>query len=530
MKLAGRVELNPGSGQLTASFADLPRLPFSALQLSFTGGPGALLSNPRSCGQGWSTADLTAYSSTTPIEVSSSFGVSDCSPEAFAPAFVAGTADVQAGTFTPLSVALSREDSEQTFGALSVALPPGLGAMLGAVGECSEPQAAAGECGADSLLGQATVAIGAGPDPYWIEGGRVYLTGPYGGGPFGLAIVVPAVAGPLDLGELVVRAAIDVAPASSALTIVAGSLPQILDGIPLQLRTIDLTVDRSGFMFDPTNCEPLSVRGTVAGSEGASAQLSSRFEAAGCASLPFKPKLTASTQGNGSFAGNGASLDVRITAPAQGANADNPEANLKSVHVQLPLSLPTRLSTLQHACTAAQFASSPTSCPSSSVVGSATIHTPTLPVALHGPAYLVSHGGAAFPDLVLLLQGDNVTIELTGKTEIKGGFTYTHFDSLPDSPIQSFELDLPEGPHSVLSATRNLCKPTKTVTVTKHLTVRTNGHIRHITIKVKEKIPAPLSMPTRIEAQNNAVVSQTTQVAIGNCPKPNKQQAETKTK
>ena len=146
--------------------------------------------------------------------------------------------------------------------------------MLGAVGECSEPQAAAGECGADSLLGQATVAIGAGPDPYWIEGGRVYLTGPYGGGPFGLAIVVPAVAGPLDLGELVVRAAIDVAPASSALTIVAGSLPQILDGIPLQLRTIDLTVDRSGFMFDPTNCEPLSVRGTVAGSEGASAQLS----------------------------------------------------------------------------------------------------------------------------------------------------------------------------------------------------------------------------------------------------------------
>ncbi len=138
-----------------------------------------------------------------------------------------------------------------------------------------------------------------------------------------------------------------------------------------------------------------------------------------------------------------------------------------------------------------QFALSPATCPSSSIVGSATIDTPILPVALHGPAYLVSHGGAAFPDLVLVLQGDGVTIELTGKTEIKGGFTYTHFDALPDSPISSFELDLPEGPHSVLAATRDLCKPTKTVTVTKHLTVRTNGHVHHITRKVKEKIPAP---------------------------------------
>ena len=317
------------------------------------------------------------------------------------------------------------------------------------------------------------------------------------------------------------RAAIDVAPASSALTIVAAQLPQILDGIPLQLRTIDLTVDRSGFMFDPTNCEPLSVRGTVAGSEAAIARVSSRFEAAGCASLPFKPKLTASTQGNGSFAGHGASLVVKITAPSEGANAKTPEANLKSVHVRLPLVLPTRLSTLQHSCTAAAFASSPAACPSSAVVGLTTIHTPTLPAALHGPAYLVSHGGAAFPDLVLVLQGDGVTIELTGKTEIKSGFTYTHFDALPDSPIESFELDLPEGPHSVLAATRDLCKPTKTVTVTRHLTVRTNGRVHHITRKVKEEIPAPLSMPTRIEAQNNAVVTQTTKVAITGCPKPN---------
>jgi hypothetical protein len=505
VKLAGPVELNPSTGQLTASFARLPQLPFSSLELTFTGGPGALLSNPRSCGQAQSTAYLTAYSSATPIEMSSAFDVSGCAPYTFAPAFTAGTSTVQAGAYTPLSVSVSRLDSEQE---------------LGEVGECQEPQATAGECGAGSLLGEATVAIGAGPEPYWIRGGRVYLTGPYGGGPFGLAIVVPAVAGPLDLGQLVVRAAIDVTPASSALTIVAAQLPQILDGIPLQLRTVDLTIDRPAFMFDPTNCEPLSVGGTVTGSEGAIVQLSSRFEAAGCASLPFKPSLSASTRGNGAFAGNGASLKVRITALAEGAGSKSPEANLKSVHVELPRLLPTRLSTLQQACEAAQFAASPASCPASSIVGTATIHTPILPVPLQGPAYFVSHGGAAFPDLVLVLTGDNVTIQLTGKTEIKNGVTYTHFEVLPDSPIQSFELNLPEGPHSVLAATKDLCKPTKTVTVTRHMTARSHGHTRHLTINVKEKITAPLSMPTRIEAQNNAVVSQTTEVAITGCPKP----------
>ena len=519
VKLPGRVDLNPSTGQLTASFTGLPQLPFSELQLSFTGGPGALLSNPRACAQAQSTAALTAYGSPTAIETSSSFGVSGCTPNAFAPAFVAGTANVQAGAFTPFSVTVSRQDSEQPFGALSVALPAGLGAILAGVAECGEPQAAAGECGPGSLLGKATVAIGAGPDPYWIQGARVYLTGPYGGGPFGLAIVVPALAGPLNLGQLVVRAAIEVSPATSALTIIAGQLPQLLDGVPLQLRTVALSIDRPAFMFDPTNCEPLSVGGTVTGSDGASAQLSSRFEAADCANLPFRPRFTASTQGNGSFAGHGASLIVRITAPAEGASAKTPEANLKSVHVQLPLALPTRLSTLQHACTAARFASGPAACPPSSVVGSATIHTPVLPVALQGPAYLVSHGGVAFPDLVLVTNGDGVTIDLTGKTQIKKGVTYTHFDALPDSPIQSFELDLPEGPHGVLAATANLCRR-ETVTVSKRVSVRSHGRVRHFTRRLKQRVVAPLKMPTRVEAQDKAVLSETTNVQVTGCARP----------
>jgi hypothetical protein len=518
IKLAGRVELTPVSGQLTASFAGLPQLPFTQLELSFTGGAGALLSNPRSCGPAQSTAALTAYSDPTPIEASSSFAVSGCGT-AFAPAFIAGISNPRAGAYTPFSAVLSRQDSEPTLGALSVALPPGLGAMLAGVAQCPAPEAAAGECGAGSLLGQATVAIGAGPDPYWIHG-RVYLTGPYGGGPFGLAIVLPALAGPFDLGQVVVRAAIDVDPATSALSIRAGSLPQILDGIPLQLRTIALVVDRPAFLFAPTDCAARAVTASVSSPEGPSASVSSPFDLGGCRELSFKPSLSAWTQGSDRFAGDGASLRIKIAARAQGPQNKAPEATIRSVHVELPLLLPTRLTTLQKACPAPQFAADPTACPASSRVGGAAIRTPILPVVLQGPAYLVSYGGAAFPDLVLLLRGDGVTIELTGKTQIRAGVIYTHFDQLPDSPLLSFELNLPEGPHSALAATANLCQRTKLVTVQKRVTVHSRGRIRHLTRRVKQRVLAPLRMPVRIEAHNGAVLTQTTKVAVTGCPKP----------
>jgi hypothetical protein len=542
IKLKGEVEVGTGSaksfasglqpGQLRAKFAENPQLPVSDLHLQFDGGEHAPLANPPACGTASTTFQLTPWSAEVPEERSSSFdvdwnGEGGACPavEPFSPTFGSGLVYANAGEFSPFTLTFSRSDREQDLSAITVHTPDGVGAMLAGVPECEEPQAAAGACPAGSKIGIADVAIGAGPQPYWLSqpgqpANPVYLTGPYGGDPFGLTIVVHANAGPFELGDVVVRAGISIDPQTSALTIATGPLPQILDGIPLRMRTVDVDIDRLGFMFAPTDCSEQSVTATIASAEGAPAAVSSPFDVGGCQDLPFKPKLSASTAGSGGFAGHGASLDVSITAPAEGASARSPEANLKSVHVQLPLSLPTRLTTLQHACTAVQFASSAAACPRSSVVGSATIHTPILPVPLHGLAYLVSHGGAAFPDLVLVLQGDGVTIELIGKTEIKKGVTYTHFEALPDSPIESFELDLSEGPHSVLAATKDLCKPTKLVTVSRYVTARSHGHTRHLTIKLKEKIPAPLQMPTRLEAQSNAVVTQTTQVAIAGCPKP----------
>ena len=541
IKLEGNVELGTGSpkslasglqpGQLRAVFNDNPQLPVGDLQIQLAEGPQAPLANPATCGTATTAFQITPWSSEVPEERRSSFAVDEngegvaCPPtQPFAPSFSSGLSFTNAAGFSPFTLTFSRQDGEQDLSSISLHTPDGVGAILAGVPECPEPQAAAGACPSSSEIGSSNVAIGAGSAPYWLpQPGQpqnpVFLTGPYAGAPFGLAIVVHADAGPFHLGDVVVRAGISVDPITSALTIATGPLPQIIDGIPLRMRSVNVDIDRPGFMFAPTDCTKSTVTAMIASAQGAQAPVSSPFDVGGCQTLPFHPKLTATTAGSGSFAGHGASLAVKIAPPAEGPGSDSPEANLKTVHVQLPRSLPTRLSTLQGACVASLFASNPSACPPSSIVGSATIDARTLPDPLRGPAYLVSHGGAAFPDLVLVLKGDGVTIQLTGKTEIKHGVTYTHFDDLPDSPISAFELNLPEGPQSVLAATRNLCTPT-TTTVTRHLTVRSHGHTKRITRKLKEKIIAPLLLPTRLEAQNGAVVSQTTKVGITGCPKP----------
>jgi hypothetical protein len=254
---------------------------------------------------------------------------------------------------------------------------------------------------------------------------------------------------------------------------------------------------------------------------GVIADLSTHFQVGGCGELPFKPSFSASTLAKTSKA-NGASLTVKV--------AQKPgEANIHKVQLQLPVNLPSRLSTLQKACTEAQFNANPAGCPPESNIGSATARTPLLNVPLTGPAYLVSHGGAAFPDVEFLLQGEGVHITLDGKTDIKKGLTYSRFETVPDAPISSFETTFPEGPHSILAAYGNLCA-TRTVTVKKGLTRRVHGHVRHLTVRVKKQTAAPLPAPTTIVAQNGAVVTQTTKIAVTGCPaaKPAKKAKKTR--
>jgi hypothetical protein len=487
VKVIGNVHLDENTGQSTTTFTELPQQPVSDIKLSLDGGPRAALVTPSACGSYTTTGQLRPWSSETPVELASSFQVTGgCGPQGFAPSFTAGTSNNQAGGFSPFSVTISRQDGEQALGGVSVTTPPGLLGVIKGVERCPEPQASQGTCGANSLIGHTTATAGAGPDPVSVTG-QVFLTTGYKGAPFGLSIVVPAVAGPFNLGTVVVRAAVNVDRTTGQITIVSDPLPTILQGVPLDVRTVNVTVDRSGFMFNPTSCDPLSVTGTLTSAQGASAPVSSRFQAANCAALGFHPSFTASTRAATSKK-NGASLDVKVGYPT------GSQANIRSTAVVLPKQLPARLTTIQQACPEAVFAANPASCPVGSNIGTATASTPVLAGSLSGPAYLVSHGGAAFPDVTLVLQGEGVTLVLVGSVNIKHGITSSDFASIPDAPISSFELNLPEGPHSGLTAV---------------LPAKAKGSL----------CGTRLTMPTTITGQNGARITQNTKIAVTGCPK-----------
>jgi hypothetical protein len=494
VKLPGEVALNPVTGQLVSSFRNTPQAPVEDLELHFFGGSRGPLATPAACGTYTTTGSFTPWSGTAAVGGASAFDVTSgpgggaCpSPAPFAPTLMAGTTSPQAGAFSPFTATFSREDSDQALSGVSVTTPPGLLGILKGVERCGEAQANQGSCGQGSLIGHVTAAAGAGPDPYVVQGGQVFLTGPYRGAPFGLSIVVPAVAGPYNLGNVVVRAAIHVDPHTARITVVSDPLPRILQGIPLQVRKVNVTIDRPGFMFNATNCEPFSVDGSLTSTLGATANVSSHYQAANCASLPFKPVFTVSTQAKTSKK-QGASLDVKVGYP-QGA-----QANIRSVAVTLPKQLPSRLTTIQQACPQATFAANPASCPVGSNIGTAVATTPVLASAVTGPAYLVSHGGAAFPDLVLILQAEGVTLELVGSIDIKHGVTSSTFASVPDAPISSFELKLPEGPHSGLTAA---------------LPAKAKGNL----------CGTSLTMPTTMTGQNGAQIKQNTKIAVTGCTK-----------
>jgi hypothetical protein len=503
IKVAGKTEANPATGQLTTVFDENPQTPFSELRIHLNGGPRAPIDNPAVCGPAVTTADFTPWSAPgitpqgltvagTPDGTPSSFfTVGGCSsPPPFSPGFVAGTVTPQAGQFSTFTLNISRKDREQFVKGIQIHTPPGLLGMLSNVVLCGEPQARLGTCPESSKIGSTRVATGAGSHPFEIEG-KIYLTGGYGGAPFGLSIVTNAVAGPFNLGLVVVRARINVDPENSTLTVTTDetgpyALPQIVFGIPLRLQRITVNIDRPNFMFNPTNCEGQQITANLSGSGQAVSNVSSSFAVGGCKSLEFKPKFTVSTNGHTSRA-NGASIDARLSYPK---SAMGNAANIARVKVSLPKQLPSRLTTLQKACPAATFNSNPAACPSASIVGVARATTPLLPVGLSGPVFFVSHGGEAFPSLIVVLQGDGVRVDLTGSTFIdKAGITSSTFKTIPDVPVNTFELYLPQGKTSALAANGNLCKTA----------------------------PGKLVMPTEFVAQNGAVLKQNTKITVSGC-------------
>jgi hypothetical protein len=499
VKLAGEGSLDPQTGQITTTFRNTPQVPFEELQLQLQGGPRGSISTPAHCGVYATEAQFTPWSASAPYTthanptnpgeeflITNGPGGGPCPGDSlpFAPTFQAGSASSQAGTYTQFALHIQNPDGDQALSSLTMHLPAGVAAQLSNVTPCPEPQASRNECGPDSLIGHSTAYSGLGPDPVSLAG-QVYLTGPYEDAPFGISVVTPAVAGPFNLGDVTVRSRINVDPNTAAVTIASDPFPTFVKGVPVDLKRIDVLVDRPDFEFNPTSCVSTSINATLTGAQGATSSPSQAFQVSGCGNLPFKPVFQASTSGNATKA-NGASFVVKVTSKGLG------EADIEKVDLQLPKALPARLTTLQKACTEGAFNANPASCPEGSVIGTAVIHTPVLKNPLSGPAYLVSHGGAAFPDVEFVLQGENITLVLDGKTAIKSGVTYSKFEAAPDAPFTTFETILPQGPHSALTS--------------------------NVPAKAKFSLCGQtLQMPTEITAHNGTLIKQTTKIAVQGC-------------
>jgi hypothetical protein len=526
VKTPGKVTLDPVTGRITATFDGLPPLPFSLATFAFNQGANAPLVTPPACGNYTVTAELTPWADPEgspltpqipPFPISSGVDGGACPAGGvppFSPRVTAYPVHGNAGAYSPFYISLTRNDGEQEITGFASQLPPGLTGNLSGVPFCSEAaialsrgktgaqEEASPSCPAASQIGHTIAEAGVG-EVLAQTPGKLYLAGPFEGAPFSVVAITSAHVGPFDLGTVVVHLPLDIDPLTAAVSIPAGpadQIPHIIKGIVIHVRNIRVWIDREDFMLNPTSCAPSTFSATVIGG-GANPTNpagydpvtgNDPFQVAACGELAFKPTFKVSTSGKTSRS-KGASLSVKLAyppVPGRGGAPQGSQANIKSVKVKLPKQLPSRLTTLQKACTDKVFDANPAACPAASRVGTAMTTTPILPVALNGPVYFVSHGAAKFPELIIVLSGYGVTVQLHGETFIsKAGITSTTFKTVPDVPVGTFELTLPEGQFSALAANGNLCKQ-------------------------------KLLMPTRIVAQNGAVINQSTKIAVGGCAKP----------
>ncbi len=380
LKLPGSIDLDPVSGQVTARFQHLPQLPFSSMHVLFKGGPRAILTNPADCGSYASRNVLTPWSGTQPVASESLFQVNadDCPRTLpFDPAIQAGTINPVARSFTPFVFRIERRNGRQELERLALTLPAGVSAKLAGVPRCPSAQAVTGGCDERTRIGTVTIGAGAGSAPIYLQG-RAYLTESYRGGRFGLVIVVRAVAGPFDLGTVVVRAAIHVDPKTTQLRVVADPLPRILKGVPLRLRDVHLAIDRPGFIVNPTNCRRTRVQVSVSAVQGADVDQAVPFQVGNCGALGFRPAFSVALTGRGQTTdGKRPGMHVRI-------RTRRGQANLRSTAFTLPPQIAFDASRGgPRMCTRPQLAER--ACPALSRVGTARAVTPLLSRPVEGP-------------------------------------------------------------------------------------------------------------------------------------------------
>jgi hypothetical protein len=486
VKLAGEVDPDPGTGNLTASFPELPQLPYTDLEVNFRSGQRAPLITPNACGQATSQVSLSPWSvglkgisEATHSEIETGIEAGPCPTGAtppFAPGATAGGVNSNVGSYTPYYVHLTRKDTEQEITSYSLVLPKGITGKLAGVPFCSEAAIAAARqnsgfaeterpsCPEASLVGHTYTGYGVGHALTYAPG-RIYLAGPYGGQPLSLVTINSATVGPFDLGTIVIRSAFHVDPLTAQLRIDAGSsdpIPHIIDGIPLHLREIRIYVDRPEFTHNPTSCEPGQMESTLTGSgasfedqaDDSSATVGVHFQLLNCLTLGYAPHLGLKIAG-GTRRGDYPSLQAVM-------QAHKGDADLKQIAVTMPHSEFLAQEHIRTVCTQAQFAAE--ACPEGSVYGTAAAFTPLFDEPLRGPVYLRS-SEHKLPDLVALLRSGEIRIVLDGRIDSAHGGMRASFFDLPDAPLYRFVMKLYGGKRGLITNSVNICADPPVATV-----------------------------------------------------------------
>ncbi len=470
VKLAGEIATDAGDGQLTAGFADNPQLPVEDFELDFFDGPRAVLRTPPFCGTFRTESTVTPWSaphSGPPAHPTDSYEISatpDSGPcfhsEAGAPhrpEFRAGASSAAAGAYAPFVVRLRREDGTQRIARLSVTPPPGLMARIAGIDRCEDTALAAANgrsgvaerarpsCPDGSRVGTAVVAAGAGTDPYYVEGG-VFLAGPYRGAPISLAVVVPAVAGPFDLGTVVVRTPLRLDLESGEIEVESDAIPTVLEGVSLDVRTIAIKLDRRGFTVNPTSCEPAATELGVSSPAGQSLRMSEPFQLVRCSRLGFEPKVGMRLLGETERGGHPA-LRTVLRMPRGGAN-------IARVSVTMPPTSFLDNSHIRGICTRPQFAAG--TCAPGTVYGQARAWSPLLSEPLGGPVFMRS-SARRLPSLVAELNGE-VRLAVVSHIGTSRGGIRVKVDELPDAPVRKFVMQMQGGERGLLQNSVDVCE------------------------------------------------------------------------
>jgi hypothetical protein len=484
LRLVGHVAANPATGQLTTTIGEIPQLPFTRFHLHFERGPLAVLSSPPTCGQNRTTTSFVSWSGNPPAAPAAEFppnatpgglktapggGPCPATPAArpFAPSFNVGPAAATAGAYSPVSLHLARTDGQQELKAVNVKLAPGEIGKLAGIPYCPEPaiaaaagrsgaeEAASSSCPAKSAVGIASILAGTGPNPYAVSG-KVFLAGPYKGAPLSLAVITPAVAGPFDLGTVVVRVALFVDPVTAQVDAVSDPIPDVFGGAQLSIREVNVALNRPEFTLNPTSCEPLASTATLNGGGADPTQPASwsavaasvPFRTTNCGALKFRPKLFTKLFGKKKTARRNGHPKLRAILVARGG-----DANIARAALTLPHSQFLDQSHIRTICTRVQLAAN--DCPAGAIYGYARAQTPLLDKELAGPLYLVS-SNHVLPDLVADLRGQ-VNVQLHGVITSKKARIKTVFAPIPDVPVSKFTLIMKGGKHGLLVNSRNLC-------------------------------------------------------------------------